>query len=79
MRKRVPMRQGLTFPGRRWTAAAGPALAADIGGVYSVGRYNAATQDLTWRLTGISGEHFPVRAGYPYIVCLDETAPPGWP
>jgi hypothetical protein len=55
------------------------ALAADIGGVYSVSRYNAETQNLTWRLPGESGENFPVRAGYPYIVCLDETAPPSWP
>jgi hypothetical protein len=55
------------------------ALAADIGGVYSVSRYNAATQDLTWRIPGVSGENFPVRVGYPYIVCLDETAPPIWP
>jgi hypothetical protein len=55
------------------------ALAADIGGVYSVSRYNADTQDLTWRIPGVSGENFPVRAGYPYIVCLDETAPARWP
>jgi hypothetical protein len=55
------------------------ALAADISGVYSVGRYNANTQDLTWRIPGVSGQNFPVRAGYPYIVCLDETAPPTWP
>jgi len=55
------------------------ALAADIGGVYSVSRYNAATQDLTWRMPGVSGVNFPVRAGYPYIVCLDETAPAYWP
>jgi hypothetical protein len=55
------------------------ALAADVGGVVSVSRYNAETQDLTWRLPGVSGENFAVRAGYPYIVCVDETAPPNWP
>ena len=54
-------------------------LAADIGGVHSVSRYNAATQDLTWRLPGVSGDNFPVRPGYPYVVCLDETAPASWP
>ena len=47
--------------------------------VYSVSRYNAATQDLTWRLPGVSGENFPVRPGYPYVVCLDETGPGAWP
>lgn len=54
-------------------------LAADIGGVFNLARYNAATQDLTWRVPGVSGDNFPVRAGYPYIVCLDDTAPPVWP
>jgi hypothetical protein len=54
-------------------------LAADIGGVFSLVRYNAATQDLTWRMPGVSGDNFDVRAGYPYIVCLDDTAPPVWP
>jgi hypothetical protein len=55
------------------------ALAADIGGVYSLSYCDAETQDLTWRLPGVSGPNFPVRAGYPYIVCLDETAPASWP
>ena len=55
------------------------ALAADIGGVYSVSRYNAETQDLNWRMPGAAGVNFPVRVGYPYIVCLDETAPGEWP
>jgi hypothetical protein len=54
-------------------------LAADIGGVYSVSRYDAETQSLVWRMPGVSGENFDVRVGYPYIVCLDETAPPAWP
>ena len=47
--------------------------------MYTVSRYNAETQDLTWRMPGVSGENFPVRVGYPYIVCLDESAPPEWP
>ena len=64
---------------RRETLPDADALAADIGGVYSVSRYNAATQDLTWRLPGVSGDNFAVRPGYPYVVCLDETAPPVWP
>ena len=55
------------------------ALAADIGGVYMVIRYNAETQDLTWRLPGLAGENFQVRPGYPYIVCLNENAPAIWP
>jgi hypothetical protein len=55
------------------------ALAAEIGGVYSVSRYDAATQTLIWRLPGVSGPNFDVRTGYPYIVCLDETAPASWP
>ena len=29
------------------------ALAADIGGVYSVSQYNAATQSVVWRLPGV--------------------------
>ena len=54
-------------------------LAADVGGVYVVARYNAVTQDLTWRMPGVAGENFAVRAGYPYIICVDETAPAVWP
>jgi hypothetical protein len=54
-------------------------LAAEIGGVYSVSRYNADTQDLTWYVPGGAGENFYVYPGYPYIVCLDETAPTSWP
>jgi hypothetical protein len=69
----------ISVPLDRDDLADADALAADIGGVYSVARYNAETQDLTWRLPGVSGENFLVRAGYPYIVCLDETAPPTWP
>ena len=45
----------------------------------TVSRYDAETQDLTWRMPGVAGENFPVRAGYPYIVCLDESAPSQWP
>ena len=45
----------------------------------TVSRYNASSQDLTWRVPGVSGDNFLVRTGYPYIVCLDETAPSSWP
>jgi hypothetical protein len=55
------------------------ALAADIGGVYTVSRYDADTQDLTWWMPGGPGVNFAVRAGYPYIACLDEAAPQRWP
>jgi hypothetical protein len=55
------------------------ALATDVGGVYTVSCHNPETQDLTWRIPGVSGDNFPVRAGNPYIVCLDETAPSIWP
>jgi hypothetical protein len=53
-------------------------LAADIGGVHTLSRYNAQTQDMTWWSPG-GGDNFPVHPGYPYIVCLDETAPASWP
>ena len=69
----------ISVPIHRTDLVDADALAAEIGGVFSVSRYNAATQDLTWRLPGVSGENFPVLPGYPYIVCLDETAPPVWP
>ena len=69
----------ISIPLDRGDLADADALAADIGGVYMVIRYNAETQDLTWRLPGLAGENFPVRAGYPYIVCLDENAPAVWP
>ena len=54
-------------------------LAADVGGVYMVARYNAVTQDLTWRLPGVGGVNFSVQTGHPYILCVDETAPAVWP
>jgi glycerophosphoryl diester phosphodiesterase len=55
------------------------ALAADIGGIYTVSRYNVVTQDMTWRMPGGPGENFPVRPGYPYILCLEEAGPATWP
>ena len=54
-------------------------LAADVGGVDVVARYNAATQDLTYLLPGLGGVNFSVQAGHPYILCVDETAPAVWP
>jgi hypothetical protein len=69
----------ISVPLHRDDLADADALAADIGGVYSVSRYDAATQSIEWRLPGVSGPNFPVRAGHPYIVCLDEAAPASWP
>ena len=69
----------ISVPLHRDDLADADALAADIGGVHTVSRYNAETQDLTWRMPGVAGENFAVRAGHPYIVCVDETAPPQWP
>jgi hypothetical protein len=54
-------------------------LARDIGGVYTVSRYNAETQDLTWRVPGMAGENFAVRPGHPYLICASPTAPSHWP
>ena len=50
-----------------------------IGGVETIARYNPATQDLTWRVPGVSGINFGVNVGHPYIACLDDTAPAQWP
>jgi hypothetical protein len=69
----------ITVPLDRSDLTDADTLAADIGGVYMVIRYNAETQDLTWRLPGLAGENFPVRPGYPYIICLNENAPAMWP
>jgi hypothetical protein len=45
-----------------------------------VSRWNAATQDLTWWQPGSSsGDNYPVRAGEPYILCLEDAGPGSWP
>lgn len=55
-------------------------LAADIGGVYLVIRHDNDTQGIDFWIPSLSsGVNFPVRVGYPYIVCLLDTAPATWP
>lgn len=55
-------------------------LAADMGGVYAVIRYNAQTQDISYRLPDYgSGPNMSTMIGYPYFVYLKDTAPTQWP
>lgn len=55
-------------------------LAADIGGVYMVIRYDAATQGVTYWLPDYSaGTNFPILIGSAYKVYLKDTAPTTWP
>jgi len=69
----------LTVPFEKSALATADALAADIGGVYMVIRYDAPSQSIQYRLPGLAGQNFQVRAGYPYIVCLQPSAPDQWP
>ncbi len=56
------------------------ALAADVGGVYQVIRYDNDSQSIEFWLPNLAvGVNFPVRVGYPYILCLDDSAPATWP
>jgi hypothetical protein len=54
-------------------------LAGDMGGVYTISRYNTQTQDLTWRVPGVAGENFAVQPGRPYLACVSATSPLHWP
>jgi hypothetical protein len=54
-------------------------LASDIGGVYMVLRYDAPTQGIEYRVVGLAGNNFALRAGYPYVVCLASSGPTEWP
>lgn len=56
-------------------------LAADIGGVKRVLNWNANTQTYNSYIPGVSPPplNFATRVGYPYTVCLDDTAPTTWP
>lgn len=54
-------------------------LGADIGGVYMMLRFDVSTQSVEWRVLGLAGPNFPVRAGYPYVACLTATGPATWP
>jgi|GEM_PF-2310832 hypothetical protein len=71
----------ITLPLHRDDLTDADSLAADIGGVYMVTRYDAPTQTVIWRIPGPPsfGSNFPIRRGYPYVVCLDSTAPTTWP
>jgi len=54
-------------------------LADDIGGVQQVLRWDASTQQFVFRIPHLFGTNFSLRIGYPYAVCLDDTAPATWP
>jgi hypothetical protein len=69
----------ITLPLDRDDLTTAEELAADVGGVYLVLRYNAPTQSITFRVIGLAGENFPVYPGRPYILCLTESAPTSWP
>ncbi len=69
----------VTLPLDRDDLTTAEALAADIGGVYMVLRYDAPTQGITFRVIGLTGENFSVYPGRPYILCLTESAPTSWP
>jgi hypothetical protein len=69
----------LSVPLHRDDLTQADALAAAVGGVHTVSRHDAETQELVVRVPGGAGSNFPVRAGHPYIVCLEETGPSQWP
>lgn len=58
-------------------------LAAAIGGVVQVMRWNASLQNYEIEnidpVFGNNGINFETRIGYPYMVCTDSTAPASWP
>lgn len=55
-------------------------LSDSIGGVVQALDWDAATQTfLTWSNEFGFGDLFPTTIGYPYIVCLNDAAPAGWP
>jgi hypothetical protein len=56
-------------------------LAADIGGVYEVLKWDASLQQWAVRRPTQPwiGPDFDVYIGYPYMVRLDDTAPTSWP
>jgi hypothetical protein len=55
-------------------------LSDDIGGVLQALDWDGGTQSfLTWSNEFGFGDNFPTSVGYPYIVCLDNTAPTQWP
>jgi hypothetical protein len=56
-------------------------LANDVGGVDQVLNWNASSQTFDSYSPGISPPFadFDVAIGYPYFVCLDDSAPANWP
>lgn len=56
-------------------------LAADIGGVTKVARWNAGTQTWTVRTVGapFGTPNYTVFLGYPYLVLTSGSTPPTWP
>jgi hypothetical protein len=55
-------------------------LSDAIGGVIQALDWDAATQSfLAWSNEFGFGDNFATTVGYPYIVCLDDTAPAVWP
>lgn len=69
----------ITLPLDRDDLTTAEELAADVGGVYLVLRYDAPTQGITFRVVGLAGENFAVHPGRPYVLCLTESAPTSWP
>ncbi|MBK8986880.1 MAG: hypothetical protein IPM39_12530 [Chloroflexi bacterium] len=71
----------LSIPLDRTDILRASALADDIGGVTQVLGWNPGTQNFRLFKPVISppSADFTVRTGYPYFVCLDETAPISWP
>jgi hypothetical protein len=70
----------LTIPLDRADITTASGLAADIGGVDQVMNWNAASQIWTSYIPGQSPPplNFATKIGYPYMVCLDNTAPTVW-
>ena len=54
-------------------------LANAIGGITKVVKWNATDQQYVAYTVGAPGTPFSVSIGYPYFVCLDDTAPSNWP
>lgn len=60
--------------------ATADAFSDAIGGVVQMSDWDASLQHfLSWSNQFNFGDDFPTTIGYPYMVCLDETAPSMWP
>ncbi|MCB8983276.1 MAG: hypothetical protein H6659_05615 [Ardenticatenaceae bacterium] len=71
----------ISIPLDRTDLVSASMLATDIGGVDQVLFWNPATQNYRVYRPGVSPPfaNFAIRTGYPYFVCLNETAPLSWP